>query len=91
MLVFWWGRSKVEGFYPVQGDGVFPGRVGRNVYACVPGDCAQVHVARYGWGREWLAQARGTKGGARQVQVLRTGVVDAVWGDVYGEGCDGAL
>ena len=24
MWVFWWGRSQGEGFYSVEGDGVFP-------------------------------------------------------------------
>ena len=33
VLVFWWGRSKGKGLYPVQGDGVFPGPVGQDVYA----------------------------------------------------------
>ena len=33
VLVFWWGRSKKEGLYPVQAVGVFPGPVGQDVYA----------------------------------------------------------
>ena len=45
MVVLWWGRSGGEGFYPVQGDGVFPGPVGQDVYARVSRHCAQVHVA----------------------------------------------
>ena len=35
LLVFWWGRSQGEGFYSVDGDGVFPGPVGQDVYAQV--------------------------------------------------------
>ena len=57
VMVFCWGRSEGEGLYPVQGDGVFPGPGGQGVYAWVPWHCAQVHVARYGGGREWLAEA----------------------------------
>ena len=30
LLMFWWGRSKGEGLYPVHGDGVFPGPVGQD-------------------------------------------------------------
>ena len=30
-------------------------------------------------------------GGSRAIMVLTAGLVDAVWGDVYGEGSDGAL
>ena len=37
MVVFWWGRSKGEGLYHVQGDGVFHGPVVLDVYAWVPG------------------------------------------------------
>ena len=33
LLVFWWGWFQGEGFYPVEGDGVFPGHVGQDVYA----------------------------------------------------------
>ena len=33
VLVFWWGWSQGEGFYTVEGDGIFPGPVGRDVYA----------------------------------------------------------
>ena len=91
VLVFWSGLSKGEGLYPVQGDGVFPGPVGQDVYARVPWYGAQVHVARDGGGRERLAQGRGAQGGAGWVMVLTSGTVDAVWGDVYGEGSDGAL
>ena len=36
VLLFWWERSKGEGLYPVQGDGVFPGPVGQDVYARIP-------------------------------------------------------
>ena len=39
VLVFWWGWSQGEGFYTVEGDGVFPGPVGQDVYA---------RVSRYG-------------------------------------------
>ena len=35
VLVFWWGRSQGEGFYTVEGDGVFPGPVWQDVYARV--------------------------------------------------------
>ena len=70
---------------------MFPGPVGQDVYAWVPWHSAQVHVARYGGGRERLAQARGAWSGAGWVVVLSSGVVDAVWGDVYGEGSDRAL
>ena len=56
VLVFWWGRPKDEGLYPVQGDGVFPGLVGQDVYARVPWYGALLHVARDGGGRERLAQ-----------------------------------
>ena len=59
---------------------------GQDVYAWVPWHCVQVHVARYGGGREWLAQGRGARSGAGRVLVLTTGVVDAVWGDVDGRG-----
>ena len=55
VLVFWWGRPKGEGLYSVQGNGVFPGPVGQDVYARVPWYAAQVHVARDGGGRERLA------------------------------------
>ena len=91
VLVFWWGRSQGEGFYTVEGDGVFPGPVGQDVYARVSRYGAQVHVARDGGGRQRLAQGRGAWGGAGQVMVLTPGVVAAVRGDVYGEGSDGAL
>ena len=90
-LVFWWGRSKGEGLYSVEGDGVFPGPVRQDVYARVPWYGAQVHVARDGGGWERLAQGRGAWGGAGRVMVLTPGVVDAVRVDVYGEGSDGAL
>ena len=56
LLVVWWGRSQSEGFYSVEGDGVFPGPVGQDVYARVSRYGAQVHVARDGGGRERLAQ-----------------------------------
>ena len=88
---FGWGRSKGEGLYPVQGDAVFPGPVGQDVYAWVPWHGAQVHVARDGGGREWLAQRRGAGGLPGRVVVLAYGVLDAVWGDLYGEGCEGPL
>ena len=91
VLVFWWGRSQGEGFYTVEGDGVFPRPVGQDVYARVSRYGAQVHVARDGGGRQRLAQGRGAWGGAGRVMVLTPGVVDAVRGDVYGEGSDGAL
>ena len=64
VLVIWSGRSKGEGFYPVQGDGAFPGPVGQDVYAWVPRHCAQLHVACYGGGWEWLAQRFRARGGA---------------------------
>ena len=82
MLVFWWVRSKGEGLYPVQGDGVFPGPVWQDVYAWVTWYGAQVHVARDGRGRERLAQGRGALSEAGRVMVLTLGLVDAVWGDV---------
>ena len=91
VLVVWWGRSKGERLYSVQGDGVFPGPVGQHVYARVPRYGVQVHVARDGGGRERLAQGRGAWGGAGRVMVLTLEVVDAVQPDVYGEGSDGAL
>ena len=91
VLVFWWGRSQGEGFYTVEGDGVFPAPVGQDVYARVSRYGAQVHVARDGRGRQRLAQGRGAWGGAGRVMVLTPGVVDAVRGDVYGEGSNGAL
>ena len=91
LLLFWWGRSKGEGLYTVQADDVFPGTVGQDVYAWVPWHGAQVHVARDGGGRERMAQRRGARGGAGRVVVFTSGVVDAVWGDVYGEGSDRAL
>ena len=31
VLVFWWGRSQGEGFYTVEGDGVFPGPVAQGM------------------------------------------------------------
>ena len=50
VLLFWWGTSKGwskgEELYPVQGDGVFLGPVGQDVYVCVPRHRVQVHVAR---------------------------------------------
>ena len=91
MLEFGWGRSQGEGFYSVEGDGVFPGPVGQDVYARVSLYGAQVHVARDGGGRQRLAHGRGAWGGAGRVMVLTPGVVDAVRGDVYAEGSDGAL
>ena len=91
VLVFCWGRCQGEGFYSVEGDGVFPGPVGQVVYARVSRYGAQVHVARDGGGRQQLAQGRGAWGGAGRVMVLTPGVVDAVRGDVYGEESDGAL
>ena len=91
VLVFWWERSQGEGFYSVEGDGVFPGPVGQDVYARVSQYGVQVHVARDGGGRQRLAQGRGAWGGAGRVMVLTPGLVDAVRGDVYGEGSDGAL
>ena len=91
MLVFPWGRSKGEGLYSVQGDGVFPEPVRQEVYARVPWYGAEVHIASDGGGRQRLAQGRGAWGGAGRVVVLTPGLVDAVWGDVYGEGSDGAL
>ena len=36
VLVFCWGQSKGQGLYPKQGDGLFPGPVGQDVYARVP-------------------------------------------------------
>ena len=36
LMVFCLGRSEGEGRYPVQGDGVFPGPVGQDVYVWVP-------------------------------------------------------
>ena len=48
VLVVWWGRSQGEGLYSVQGDGVFPGPVGQDVYARAPRYGAQAHVARDG-------------------------------------------
>ena len=91
VLVFWRGRSQGEGFYSVEGDGVFPGPVGQDVYARVSWYGAQVHVARDSGGWQRLAQGRGAWGGARRVMVLTPGSVDAVRGDSYGEGSDGAL
>ena len=76
---------------PVQGDGVFPGPSGQDVDAWVAQNGAQVHVAFYGGVRERLAQGRGAWGGTGRVVVLTSGVVDAVWGDVYGKGSNGGL
>ena len=70
---------------------MFPGPVWQDVYAQVPWYGAQVHVARDSGGREWLAQGQGAWRGAGRVMVLTPGVVDAVWGDVYSDGSDGAL
>ena len=83
VLVFRWGRSKGEKLYPVQGDGV--------PWSCWAGCICQVHVACYGGGRERLTQGRRARGGAGRVVELISGVADAVWGDVYGEGSNGAL
>ena len=91
VLVFRWGRSQGKGFYSVEGDGVFPGPVGQDVYARISRYGAQVHVARDGGARQRLAQGRGAWGGAGRVMVLTPGVVDAVQADVYGDGSDGAL
>ena len=82
-----WARDST----PWMGDGVFPGPVGQDVYARVSWYGAQVHVARDGGGRKPLAQGRGAWGGAGRVMVLTPRVVDAVRGEVYGEGSDGAL
>ena len=71
VLVFWWGWSQGEGFHTVEGDGVFPGPVGQDVYARVSRYGAQVHVARDGGGRQRLAEGRGAWGGAGRVMVLR--------------------
>ena len=68
---------------------MFLGPVRQDVYARIPWYGPQVHVAGDGGGRERLVQGRGAWGGARRV--LTPVVVDAVWGDVYGEGSDGAL
>ena len=59
LLVFGWGRSQGEGFYSVEGDGVFPGHVGQDVYARVSRYGAQVHFAHDGGGLQRLAQGRG--------------------------------
>ena len=91
VLVSWLGRSQGEGFYIVEGDGVFPGPVGQDVYARVSRYGAQVHVARDGGCRQRLAQGRIAWGGAGRVMVLTPGVVDAVRADVYGKESDGAL
>ena len=91
VLVFWRGWSQSEGLYSVEGDGVFPEPSGQDVYARVPPYGALVHVACDGGGRERLAQGRGAWGGAGRVMVLTPAVVDAVQGDVHGEGSDGAL
>ena len=91
VLVFWWGRSEGEGFYTVEGDGVFPGPVWQDVYSRVSRYGAQVHVACDGGSRQRLAQGRGAWGGAGRVMVLTPGVVDAVRADMYGEGSNGAL
>ena len=91
MLVFCPGRSKGDLLYPVRGDGVLLGPVGEDVDAWVPRHGAQVDAACYGVGRERLAQGRGAWGGAGLIVVLTSGVVNAVWGDVYGEGSDGVL
>ena len=66
VLVFWWGRSQGEGLYSVEGDGVFPGPAGQDIYARVPRYGAQVHVARDGGGWKRLAQGRGAWVGARR-------------------------
>ena len=91
LLMFWWGRSQGEGFYSVEGDGVFPGPVGQDVYTRFSRYGAQVDVALDGGGRQRLAQGRGAWGGAGRVMVLRPGVVNAVRGDVYDEGPGGTL
>ena len=59
LLVLWWGLSQGEGFYSVEGGGVFPGPVGQDVYARVSRYGAQVHVARDCGGRQRLVQGRG--------------------------------
>ena len=56
VLVFWLGRSKGEGLYPVQGNGVFPGPVGQDVYAWVSWHVARVQPAIDGGGWERLVQ-----------------------------------
>ena len=91
VLLFWWGRSKGDRIYSVQGDGVFSGPVAQDVYAWVPLHGAKVHVARDGGGQERLAQGQGTWGRAGLVMVLTPGVADAVQCDVHGEGPDSAL
>ena len=73
LLVFWWGRSQDEGLYSVEGDGVFPGLVGQDVYARVSRYGAQVYVARDGGGRERLAQGRGAIGWSRAGHSAHTG------------------
>ena len=78
VLVFWWGRSQGEKFYTGEGDGMFPGPVGQDVYTRVSRYGAQVNVARDGGGRQRFAQGRGAWSGAGRVMVLTPGVVDAV-------------
>ena len=57
VLVFWWGWSQGEGFYTVEGDGVFPGPVGQDVYTRVSGTVPRYMLpvmvgAGSGWRRD---------------------------------------
>ena len=91
VLVLWPGRSKGEGLYPVQGGGVFPGPFGQDADASVARHGVQVDLTSYGGGRERFAQGCGAWGGAGRGVVLTSGVVDAVWDDLYGEGSNVTL
>ena len=82
VLVFWWGRSQGEGFYTVEGDGVFSGPVGQDVYARVSRYGAQVHVARDRGGRQRLR-----RGGVHGVEQGGSWCSHRGWSMPYGVTC----
>ena len=74
VFMFWWGRSQGEGFYTVEGDGVFPGPVGQDVYARVSRYGAQmVGAARVGAGARCMGWSRAGHGAQTGAGRCRTG------------------
>ena len=89
VLVFRGGRSKGEGLHPVQRVACSLDPLDRMYMPRSPGTVPRYMLpvmveAGSGW-------RRGARSGAGLVVVLKMGVAEAVWGDVYGEGSDGAL
>ena len=48
VVVLWWGRLDGEGFYPLHGDGMFPGPLAQDTYSRVSLHCAWVTEADLG-------------------------------------------